>query len=71
MQRNLIWLGRKYSKNKISLYLTILKNYLMTIIGIILFDDHKIRRIKFYTNAYMDGFNSTFENNKAKEILYN
>lgn len=71
MQRNLIWLGRKYSKNKISLYLTILKNYLMTIIGIILFDDHKIRRVKFYTNSYMDGFNSTFDNNKAKEILYN
>lgn len=71
MQRNLIWLGRKYSKNKISLYFTILKNYLMTLTGIILFDDHKLKRIKFYTNAYMDGFNSIFENNKAKEILYN
>ena len=71
MQRNLIWLGRKYSKNKISLYFTILKNYLMTLMGIILFDDHKIRRIRFYTNAYMDGFKSIFDNNKAKEILYN
>lgn len=71
MQRNLIWLGRKYSKNKISLYFTILKNYLMTLVGILLFDDHKLKRIKFYTNAYMDGFKSIFENNKAKEILYN
>ncbi len=71
MQRNLIWLGRKYSTNKISLYFTILKNYLMTLMGIILFDDHKMRRIKFYTNAYYDGFKSIFDNNKPKEILYN
>lgn len=71
MQRNLIWLGRKYSTNKASLYMTIMKNYLMTMMGIILFDDHKIRRIKFYTNAYSDGFKSIFDNNKPKEILYN
>lgn len=71
MQRNLIWLGRKYSTNKLSLYATIVKNYLMTMMGIILFDDHKLRRIKFYTNAYYDGFKSIFDNNKPKEILYN
>lgn len=70
MQRNLIWLGRKYSKNKFSLYITIIKNYLKTFIGIILFDDHKLKRLKFYTNAYMDGFKSTFDNKKPKRILY-
>ena len=70
MQRNLIWIGRKYSKNKLSLYLTILKNYIMTVIGIIIFDDHKYRRIKFYTNAYLDGFKSIFDNEKPKKILY-
>ena len=40
MQRNLIWLGRKYSTNKVSLYLTIIKNYLLTLMGIIVFDDY-------------------------------
>ncbi|RAP51331.1 MAG: hypothetical protein BZ138_05445 [Methanosphaera sp. rholeuAM270] len=70
MQRNLIWLGRKYTENRLSLYSTILKNYVMTIGGIIVFDDHKIRRIRFYTNAYLDAFESNFDNNKAKEILY-
>ena len=70
MQRNLIWIGRKYSTNKLSLYLTIMKNYLMTMIGIIVFDDHKTRRIKFYTNSYLDGLKSRFENNKAKDRLY-
>jgi GT2 family glycosyltransferase len=70
MQRNLIWLGRKYSTNKFSLYTTIIRNYLMTMVGIILFDDHKFKRIKFYTNAYVDGFKSNFDNNKPKKILY-
>lgn len=70
MQRNLIWLGRQYSQNKKSLYMTILKNYLMTIMGIILFDDNKIKRIKFYTNSYKDGFQSNFDNKKPKRILY-
>ena len=71
MQRNLIWIGMKYSQNKISLYLTIIKNYILTIIGIILFDDNKYRRITFYTNAYIDGFTSNFDNKKPKKILYN
>ena len=69
MQRNLIWLGRKYSTNKLSFYTTVLKNYLLTLMGIIVFDDHKIRRIKFYTNSYIDGFKSVFDNDKAKKIL--
>lgn len=70
MQRNLIWLGRKYSTNKLSLYATIIKNYLLTCMGIILFDDHKFNRLKFYTNSYMDGFKSIFDNKKPRRILY-
>lgn len=70
MQRNLIWIGRCYSQNKLSLYLTIIKNYILTLMGIIVFDDHKYRRIKFYTNAYLDGFKSNFDNKKPKKILY-
>lgn len=70
MQRNLIWIGRKYSTNKLSLYTTIIKNYIMTLIGIIVFDDHKYRRIKFFTNAYYDGLTSKFDNKKPKQILY-
>lgn len=70
MQRNLIWLGRKYSTNKLSLYTTIMKNYLLTCMGILVFDDHKLNRLKFYTNAYMDGFKSIFDNDKPRKILY-
>ncbi|RAP45110.1 MAG: hypothetical protein BZ135_06500 [Methanosphaera sp. rholeuAM6] len=70
MQRNLIWLGRKYSTNKPSFYTTVIKNYLLTLIGILIFDDHKIKRIQFYTNSYKDGFKSIFDNDKPKKILY-
>ncbi len=70
MQRNLIWIGRKYSTNKLSLYFTIIKNYILTIIGIIIFDDHKINRIRFYTNSYRDGLTSNFDNKKPRRILY-
>ena len=70
MPRNLIWIGKKYSTNKISFYTTILKNYILTLIGIIIFDDNKIRRIRFYTNSYKDGLTSNFDNKKAKKILY-
>jgi GT2 family glycosyltransferase len=70
MQRNLIWLGRKYSTNKLSLYFTILKNYLLTCMGIIVFDDHKFNRLKFYTNSYLDGLRSIFDNKKPRRILY-
>lgn len=70
MQRNLIWIGRKYSTNKLSLYFTIIKNYILTLIGIIIFDDHKINRIRFYTNSYRDGLTSNFDNKKPRKILY-
>lgn len=70
MQRNLIWLGCKYTKNHVSLYATIAKNYLLTMVGILVFDDHKTKRIKFYTHAYIDGLKSNFDNKKPKKILY-
>ncbi len=70
MQRNLIWIGRKYSTNKLSLYLTILKNYILTCMGIIALDDHKYNRLKFYTNSYLDGLTSNFDNKKPRRILY-
>ena len=61
-----LWINYYMQRNLI----TILKNYLMTIAGIILLDDHKIKRIKFYTNSYMDGLKSNFDNIKPKQILY-
>jgi hypothetical protein len=38
--------------------------------GIIVFDDHKFNRLKFYANSYLDGLRSIFDNKKPRRILY-
>jgi len=39
-------------------------------LGIILFDDNKLKRIKFIINAYLDGLQGKFDNKKPKLLLY-
>jgi len=68
--RNLVWLGKKYSENKFLFYIQMIKNILRVILGIILFDDNKYKRIKFVLNAYFDGLKGKFDNDKPKRVLY-
>lgn len=68
--RNMSYIGKKYTKNRKSLYIDILKHYLKNVINIMLFDDHKYKRLVFITNAYLDGLSSNFDNTKPKKILY-
>jgi GT2 family glycosyltransferase len=68
--RNIVWLGNKYNKNKAVFYIEVFKNFFHASLGILLFDDHKIRRIKFIINAYLDGLKGKFENDKPKKYLY-
>jgi len=71
--RNFIYL-KKVECGFFIVFLTILKiAYKSTIrstIGILLFDDHKLKRIKFIIHAYLDGLNGNFDNEKPKRILY-
>ena len=69
-RRNLIWLGKKYSINKFNFYCIGFWTYLHSIVGIIVYDDYKLKRIKLITNAYLDGLNNVFDNKKPKNILY-
>lgn len=69
-RRNLVWLGKNYSTNIINFYIGMLKAFLRSIIGILLYDDNKFRRIKFVANAYIDGLKGNFDNEKPKRILY-
>jgi GT2 family glycosyltransferase len=69
-KRNLVWLGRKYSENQVLFYYQMTKRLLREILGIILFDDHKFKRINFVINAYLDGLRGKFDNNKPKKLLY-
>jgi len=68
--RNLTWLGKKYGSNKFNFYSGLIKSYLRKVIGILLFDDNKLKRIKFFTNAYLDGLKGNFDNKKPKKLLY-
>lgn len=69
-KRNLIWLGKKYSLNKIYFYLLMFKNYLIEIVFILLFDNKKFKRINFLTESYSDGLKGIFDNKKPKRLLY-
>jgi rhamnopyranosyl-N-acetylglucosaminyl-diphospho-decaprenol beta-1,3/1,4-galactofuranosyltransferase len=69
-KRNLTYLGKKYSKNKFTFRVQLIKLWVQSTLAIILFDDCKIRRIRFITSAYLDGLRSIFDNEKPKRILY-
>lgn len=68
--RNLTYLGKLYSTNKLRFIWEMLKMWTLSIGAIILFDDHKVRRILFITSAYLDGLRGKFDNEKPKRILY-
>jgi GT2 family glycosyltransferase len=67
--RNAIYLAIRYGNSKASVYKEILKNYLILIKDIILYDDKKLIRIKFATSSYIDGIRGIFDNEKPSRIL--
>ncbi|MGA7676213.1 MAG: glycosyltransferase family 2 protein [Rhizomicrobium sp.] len=42
---------------------------LMKFLGILIFEDHKLRRMRFWLNACMDGIAGRFDNDKPKRLL--
>jgi len=68
--RNIIWLGKKYSTRKVRFYLSIFKNVVRSIIKILIYDDNKMKRIRFVINYCLDGLKGRFDNEKPKKILY-
>ena len=69
-RRNLVWLGKEHSTNKLNFYFGMLKTLIISVIGVILFDDNKLKRIKLIISAYIDGLKGNFDNEKPKRILY-
>ena len=69
-RRNLVWLGKKYSTSKLNFYFGMIKALIRSVIGVILFDDNKLKRIKLIVSAYIDGLKGDFDNEKPKRILY-
>ncbi len=68
--RNNIWLLKKYRRPHPYFWAMLLGSWFVSISAILLLDDNKLKRIKFVTSAYIDGFKGNFDNKKPKEILY-
>jgi GT2 family glycosyltransferase len=68
--RNMTWINKVYGENRIFLYYFIIKAFILVSIGIILYDDNKLKRINLFKEAYIDGIKGNFDNNKPKILLY-
>lgn len=60
--RNVVWGVNHYYGRHWDTPLVLANYYLRNILGILLFDDHKKRRIRFFTCAFRDGLSARFEN---------
>ncbi|WP_414468861.1 glycosyltransferase [Methanobacterium sp. ACI-7] len=68
--RNLIWTTKTHCPKPL-FYRLLFTVFIKDIIAIILFDGEKVTRIKFTSNAYIDGFRGIFDNKKPQKLLYN
>ncbi|MGC8678105.1 MAG: glycosyltransferase family 2 protein [Hydrogenobaculum sp.] len=66
-RRNLIWVEKKYYQNKALLYIRLIRELILSIFGIIMLDDHKIKRLKLLLNSYYDGLIGKFDNTKYRK----
>lgn len=72
--RNNVWLKREpwpelKPLHKLRLTGSFIKTLSAQWIDVILHDDHKVKRLKFYTAAYLDGWFGVFDNEKPRTIL--
>lgn len=70
IRRNLTRLCSQYNKHRINFYIWLLKTIIKELIGIIVYDDHKLKRIIFIIAAYSDGLKGELDNKKPQRILY-
>ena len=60
--RNVVWGVKQYFGKNRDTPLVLARYYFRSVFGILLFDDHKKRRIVFFTCAFRDGLSARFEN---------
>lgn len=71
-KRNMTWLANKYNIKRVYFWIGLIKEWIKSLIGVILLDDDKkLRRMYFFSYAYLDGLKGNFDNKKPKKILYN
>ncbi len=69
--RNTVELARRYGTiPRYKLLWRILKSGILLSKDIVLFDDNKLKRLRFAWGAYKDGLRDVFDNEKPRRILY-
>lgn len=67
-KRNFVWIINNHYPNIFYKYCTLLMNFSKYFIGIVLYDDHKLRRTNLLINAYADGLFNNFDNKKPLKL---
>ena len=65
--RNLLWIRREHCGGWIAARFAI-RQYLRLVVGIMLFDSHRLIRLRFYWNAIVDGWRGVFDNEKPRRL---
>jgi hypothetical protein len=67
--RNLTWIGRRYHRNHLAFGAAVLLAWGRAATSILLFDhDHKLRRLRLVSAAYLDGLRGVFDNDKPRRL---
>jgi GT2 family glycosyltransferase len=67
--RNLVWLRRQRCGTRVAA-LFALRQCSRTALGVLLFDDHRLLRLRFHLGAALDGWNGVFDNDKPRRLLH-
>jgi rhamnopyranosyl-N-acetylglucosaminyl-diphospho-decaprenol beta-1,3/1,4-galactofuranosyltransferase len=65
--RNLLWIRRKYCGKGIAARFAV-QQYLRLCLGILVFDSHRLVRLRFYWNAISDAWRGVFDNEKPRRL---
>jgi rhamnopyranosyl-N-acetylglucosaminyl-diphospho-decaprenol beta-1,3/1,4-galactofuranosyltransferase len=65
--RNLLWIRRQHAGSGVAARFA-LRQYSRCLIGILIFDSHRIVRSRFYWNAITDAWGGVFDNEKPRRL---
>lgn len=69
-RRNLIYIVNEYSLSSSKFHFLVIQDAFKSVLKVLIKEDKKIGRIRFYIARLIDGYSKTFDNKKPKNILY-
>jgi GT2 family glycosyltransferase len=65
--RNMLWVRREHAGSGVAAIFA-LRQYTRCILGILVFDSHRLLRARFYWNAISDAWGGVFDNEKPRRL---